>query len=919
VSHDHARRHSSGSLTAPTASAGLAPGRRALTDGMSRSSAAPQPALAPIQRKGNGAQAPGGDLVYKPGGLGDYPTLVAAADGALPAELRAKLERMSGIDLRDVRVHRNSDRPASVGALAFAQGNEIHLGPGQEQHLPHEAWHVVQQRQGRVGPMPQRKSASPVVDDPDLEAEADEMGARAATGVDLDPGASSASGAATSAAPILPKRGQPALPGPGAPGPGALGGAFSLLDLLPDGVRPLVQGLLRAAQAGELTISASQGQTLLRLLRELVADPALYGRPPDDAVAPGGPPPPPVALSSVLRLVLGVDVTPFLGGHDLLIDAAWFVAHPLIIDVPPPRARRDPPAPDGAPALPAPVPDFDPFAGGDDLQRLLRDLLANPIRLDLRPPRNPAPVLALPAPDGGLPRGPDLPIPPAIRQYLLHHQPHLALAIAVLAELEGAVAPATALVAAILAQGVDPAEAPTLARLVRSHAPVSAPQVQRAVTIFVRSGEARHVQRWLAGARTMANPAAAPNVGAAAGPAPAPALDVLLGAGAHAAIRTAIQLNGRRYGARSFVHGQAMLMRAGHVPAASVQTVLVALCTHIDREAVFARAVRVAIAMFRGLCPLAEITTFLTAHPAEALAGDHEALLVGPGGVAGDGLVARGQVTAARLVAVLGMLAPLGAAPAAALLNQRFPATLQLTLARLHDRLDELLTAAPAGQGLTIQQTDTAFGQLEQSIQQRLHNGQMTANSASWARQAFRLLVGATRAQMQAFLGDGRVTPLLAAAQNANPAYHLLQFARYHTGAPPGGFATVPVVVPHHTGPRTVDVDAWIIDHVRERHTFENFSFTPAIIDRAPQSTMFNPPVGDGVLLAQIQQILGNGAVTGGGWGGAIDVGAVQLRLGHVVGRGPNWVLTQYFYSAGAGQPVPRDVLRAIHAAFPFL
>ncbi|MEL6127089.1 MAG: DUF4157 domain-containing protein, partial [Pseudomonadota bacterium] len=34
--------------------------------------------------------------------------------------------------------------------MAYAQGSNIHLGPGQDQHLPHEAWHVVQQRQGRV-------------------------------------------------------------------------------------------------------------------------------------------------------------------------------------------------------------------------------------------------------------------------------------------------------------------------------------------------------------------------------------------------------------------------------------------------------------------------------------------------------------------------------------------------------------------------------------------------------------------------------------------------------------------------------------------------------------------------------------------------------------------------------------------------
>lgn len=34
----------------------------------------------------------------------------------------------------------------------YSQGTDIHIGPGQEKHLPHEAWHVVQQKQGRVKP-----------------------------------------------------------------------------------------------------------------------------------------------------------------------------------------------------------------------------------------------------------------------------------------------------------------------------------------------------------------------------------------------------------------------------------------------------------------------------------------------------------------------------------------------------------------------------------------------------------------------------------------------------------------------------------------------------------------------------------------------------------------------------------------------
>lgn len=96
----------------------------------------------------------------------------------LPDRLKAGVEQLSGLAMDDVRVHYNSPRPAAVQAHAYAQGTEIHLGPGQQQHLPHEAWHVVQQKQGRVKPTLQMKGVA-VNDDSGLEREADRMGARA--------------------------------------------------------------------------------------------------------------------------------------------------------------------------------------------------------------------------------------------------------------------------------------------------------------------------------------------------------------------------------------------------------------------------------------------------------------------------------------------------------------------------------------------------------------------------------------------------------------------------------------------------------------------------------------------------------------------------------------------------------------------
>lgn len=99
----------------------------------------------------------------------------------MPDTLKSGIEAESGLDMSGVRVHRNSDAPAKVGAEAFAQGTDIHLGPGQDRHLPHEAWHVVQQAQGRVQPTLQMAGVS-INDDRALEAEADAMGKRSARG-----------------------------------------------------------------------------------------------------------------------------------------------------------------------------------------------------------------------------------------------------------------------------------------------------------------------------------------------------------------------------------------------------------------------------------------------------------------------------------------------------------------------------------------------------------------------------------------------------------------------------------------------------------------------------------------------------------------------------------------------------------------
>lgn len=139
---------------------------------------------------GNGAvqrilasQARGG--VQTPGTVGTAPGSEAQRAPAnrtgLPDALKAGVEALSGYSLDDVRVHRNSSAPAQLQAHAYALGADIHLAPGQERHLAHEAWHVVQQKQGRVQATAQLESGVSINGDARLEREADTMGARAAS------------------------------------------------------------------------------------------------------------------------------------------------------------------------------------------------------------------------------------------------------------------------------------------------------------------------------------------------------------------------------------------------------------------------------------------------------------------------------------------------------------------------------------------------------------------------------------------------------------------------------------------------------------------------------------------------------------------------------------------------------------------
>lgn len=108
---------------------------------------------------------------------------------ALPENVRGQMEQSMNADFSNVKVHTGSGKAEQAGALAVAQGNEVHFAQGQynpasktgQELLGHELAHVKQQQEGRV-------KANSVVgnlavnDDASLEHEADKAGAAAANG-----------------------------------------------------------------------------------------------------------------------------------------------------------------------------------------------------------------------------------------------------------------------------------------------------------------------------------------------------------------------------------------------------------------------------------------------------------------------------------------------------------------------------------------------------------------------------------------------------------------------------------------------------------------------------------------------------------------------------------------------------------------
>lgn len=111
----------------------------------------------------------------------------------LPGNLKSGIATASGISLGTTDVRYDTSEPPQINASAYAQGSDIHLVPEQEKHLPHEAWHLVEQTQHRVRPAMQITDGVAISDDEALEHEADVMGAKAANHIEAPASQGSAS------------------------------------------------------------------------------------------------------------------------------------------------------------------------------------------------------------------------------------------------------------------------------------------------------------------------------------------------------------------------------------------------------------------------------------------------------------------------------------------------------------------------------------------------------------------------------------------------------------------------------------------------------------------------------------------------------------------------------------------------------
>lgn len=96
----------------------------------------------------------------------------------IPDNMKLRFENLSGHSFDDVRVHYNSGKPAQLQSIAYTQGSDVYISPGQERYLGHELGHVIQQKENRIHPEISYRGIG-INNNPAFEREADAFAIRA--------------------------------------------------------------------------------------------------------------------------------------------------------------------------------------------------------------------------------------------------------------------------------------------------------------------------------------------------------------------------------------------------------------------------------------------------------------------------------------------------------------------------------------------------------------------------------------------------------------------------------------------------------------------------------------------------------------------------------------------------------------------
>jgi hypothetical protein len=325
----------------------------------------------------------------------------------------------------------------------------------------------------------------------------------------------------------------------------------------------------------------------------------------------------------------------------------------------------------------------------------------------------------------------------------------------------------------------------------------------------------------------------------------------------------------------------------------------------------------------KSVCPMYQhqlshnsVKLFLNNHMTEAVRPDVDLVLAN--------LCQHPQVTwnAQAFVDTASLIALLTGAPhhmamsaISAFLNASTPPTLKLTPKALLDRVTFLLAPQPGGRGKTASTLGTDFASFASRVDQWANTNHIPGSSVSWAKAAFRFL-RCTPDQAMGYLQSNAVKSRCTGNASTDAVSHLLLFARNFRQRGPAGVAFPSRTV--NVGAQQVELTAWIVHHVLERHSFQYFDFgSNNIINRAEHSTMFHAEATESAAMVgdMLASLLVNPEVNAAfPWTGQeINIGSYQLRIRPMGGQNQ---ITQFFYWAAAGIQVHRDVLKALRDLF---